>query len=156
MLYAAIPTTYAGTRYRSRLEARYACLFDLCGLSYEYEALDLAGPKRAYIADFLVDIPAGLTLLWECKPAITRQDFKPAERRITRSGWRGPAVVSGARLVLGPDDRADLSLVGSLAAEHGSWSLVGRERWPRAWGEYPFEDVLRRWREAGNRVQWSP
>ena len=29
----AIPTTYAGVRFRSRLEARWAAFFDLCGWS---------------------------------------------------------------------------------------------------------------------------
>jgi hypothetical protein len=38
---AAIPTTYRGRRYRSRLEARWAAFFDLLGWRHEYEPFDL-------------------------------------------------------------------------------------------------------------------
>lgn len=39
MTYAikAIPTTYAGVNFRSRLEARWAAFFDLCGWKYTLE-----------------------------------------------------------------------------------------------------------------------
>jgi hypothetical protein len=37
----AIPTTYRGRRYRSRLEARWAAFFDLLGWHHEYEPCDL-------------------------------------------------------------------------------------------------------------------
>lgn len=37
----AIPTTYNGRRYRSRLEARWAAYFDLLGWHHEYEPCDL-------------------------------------------------------------------------------------------------------------------
>jgi len=37
----AIPTTYRGRRYRSRLEARWAAFFDEMGWEYEYEPCDL-------------------------------------------------------------------------------------------------------------------
>jgi hypothetical protein len=33
----AIPTVYAGVRFRSRLEARWAAFFDSCGWAWEYE-----------------------------------------------------------------------------------------------------------------------
>ena len=47
---AAIPTTYKGIRFRSRLEARWAAMFDICGWRWEYEPLDLPG----WIPDFLI------------------------------------------------------------------------------------------------------
>lgn len=46
----AIPTAYGGVNFRSRLEARWAAMFDLLGWRWEYEPLDLDG----YIPDFLV------------------------------------------------------------------------------------------------------
>lgn len=49
-MHASIPTTYRGIRFRSRLEAKYACLFDLLGWSWEYEPLDLNG----WIPDFVL------------------------------------------------------------------------------------------------------
>lgn len=45
-----IQTTHAHTRFRSRLEARWAAFFDLIGWRWEYEPFDLDG----YIPDFLL------------------------------------------------------------------------------------------------------
>ena len=50
---ASHPTMYKRTRFRSRLEARYAALFDLLTMQWEYEPLDLEG----WTPDFLVKIP---------------------------------------------------------------------------------------------------
>ena len=46
----AIPTIYAGTRFRSRLEARWAAFFDLCKWRWEYEPPEEDG----WIPDFLL------------------------------------------------------------------------------------------------------
>ncbi len=45
-----IRTTYAGTRFRSRLEARWAAFFDLVGWGWTYEPFDVEG----WIPDFLI------------------------------------------------------------------------------------------------------
>lgn len=45
-----IPTIWRYRRYRSRLEARWACMFDLLGWKYEYEPYDLNG----WIPDFAI------------------------------------------------------------------------------------------------------
>jgi hypothetical protein len=37
------PTTYAGVRFRSRLEARWAAMFDRLSVQWAYEPLDLQG-----------------------------------------------------------------------------------------------------------------
>lgn len=50
MTYAAIPTTYKGINMRSRLEAKWACMFDQFGWQWEYEPFDLNG----WIPDFLI------------------------------------------------------------------------------------------------------
>lgn len=47
----AIPTTYRGVRFRSRLEARWAAMFDKLGWHWRYEPLDLDG----WIPDFIVN-----------------------------------------------------------------------------------------------------
>jgi hypothetical protein len=150
--YGAIPTIYKKIQFRSRLEARFACFLDSYGLVWDYEPLEL----RKYVPDFVVDFEFGPTLV-ELKPAVRPLEFKPACRKITRSGWTGPALVVGSQLSLAPDDRADLTMFGSLAAEDGEWSRVGRERWPADWLEYPFMDGLfDRWVAAGNATQWNP
>ena len=63
----AIETEYAGCRFRSRLEARWAVLFDALGLvwNYEPEGFDL-GPVGRYLPDFFV--PAWGAFV-EVKPA---------------------------------------------------------------------------------------
>ena len=149
--YSAIPTTYRGVQFRSRLEARVANFLDQCGLLWDFEPIDL----KNYVPDFLVELPHGVTLL-ECKPAVLPNEFRGPCRKITRSGWVGPAIVIGSQLCLAPDDRADLTMWGSPNADEGGWSRVGRERWPAEWGEYPFDMVHLRWVRAGNQVQWCP
>jgi hypothetical protein len=49
-IYQAHPTMYAGTQFRSRLEARWAAFFDLVGWRWTYEPVDLCG----WVPDFLL------------------------------------------------------------------------------------------------------
>jgi hypothetical protein len=88
----AIPTRYAGHLFRSRLEARWAAMFDLLGWQWTYEPFDLEG----YIPDFLVANPldASKPLLVEIKeiPDVTHA------RRIIAAGWSGSFVVLGAQI----------------------------------------------------------
>lgn len=51
----ALDTYYDGKMFRSRLEARWAVFFDLCGVNYEYEpgGFDL-GNGLKYLPDFLL------------------------------------------------------------------------------------------------------
>lgn len=95
MTTSAIPTDYAGVHFRSRLEARYAAMFDLFGWMWEYEPVDLDG----YIPDFLLrDVimfsrankhPADV--LVEIKPSYA--ELREAINKIALSGWYGPACV---------------------------------------------------------------
>lgn len=55
----AIETRYAGCRFRSRTEARWAVAFDKMGLSWQYEPQgyvieDLKGQRSLYLPDFLL------------------------------------------------------------------------------------------------------
>lgn len=56
----AIETRYKSRRFRSRLEARYAVLFDHLGLQWDYEpeGYTLPGGLR-YLPDFFIRCPAG-------------------------------------------------------------------------------------------------
>lgn len=157
ILYAAIPTRYHGVQFRSRLEARYACMFDAYSLEWEYEPFELECGKgrKAYIPDFLLTLPSGVRVLWECKPAVTVAEFRGPARRIARSGWNGPAVIAGSSLRL-VEGRADLTIQITEAAGKSGFFLAGRNKWPGYWGPYPFDDVFSIWRECGNTVQWNP
>ena len=52
MNYKPIETFYAGHRFRSRLEARYAVLFDSLGIRWEYEGQGFEVVGRPYLPDF--------------------------------------------------------------------------------------------------------
>lgn len=148
--YSAIPTVFDGVQYRSKLEARTACFLKSYNIFFNYESIEL----DRYLPDFVIELSFGPVLL-ECKPAVTPREFKPACRKVTRSGWVGPAIILGGQLSLAlVDDRPDLTLFGSVEAEEGGWSRVGRGRWPACWGEYPFADSYYAWTSAGNIVQY--
>ena len=102
----AIPTRYRGTRFRSALEARWACVFDQLGWSWDYETLELGDGKEGtgYIADFVVhtklcagpDRPAVGPVLVEVRPHIESKEYRETITRIAKSGWTKAAVVLGA------------------------------------------------------------
>ena len=49
------PTLYQGVRFRSRLEARWACFFNLAGWKWSYEPMHLLG----WTPTFRVEFPCG-------------------------------------------------------------------------------------------------
>ncbi len=64
-----IATMYHGRRFRSRLEARWAVMFDLVGWRYEYEPYDLSG----WIPDFALF--GAEEILVEVKPYSSLKEF---------------------------------------------------------------------------------
>jgi hypothetical protein len=90
-----IPTNYHGTRYRSRLEARWAAFFDLLKWDTHYEPFDLDG----YIPDFVVHgrtwVGEKIPILIEIKPVSGETDplFTATAQKIARSGWRHEALI---------------------------------------------------------------
>lgn len=121
----AIETRYAGHLFRSRLEARWAALFDLVGWEWTYEPFDGDG----YLPDFLIqgDYP----VLVEVKPDTTFDELK---QHIDK-------VDAGL-----PDWKGDVLIVGSVPAMPGTYypqeenpviGLLGEgyADEPRAWDE---------------------
>ncbi len=51
---SALPTTYAGISFRSRIEARWAVFFDALGVTWEYEPEGYSLPSGPYLPDFLL------------------------------------------------------------------------------------------------------
>jgi len=92
----AIPTTYSNARFRSRLEAKWAAFFDLCGWRWEYEPLDLDG----WVPDFGIVGHNGL-ILCEVKPIEWTQDRKTNEYLLRREDLKKAATASRENLVLG-------------------------------------------------------
>lgn len=54
MTIKAIETQYAGCRFRSRLEARWAVFFDILGIPWEYEPQGYELPTGRYLPDFFL------------------------------------------------------------------------------------------------------
>jgi hypothetical protein len=67
----AIETSYAGCRFRSRIEARWAVFFDHLGIGWEYEPQGFDLPSGRYLPDFLLDLGGGVW--WEVKGAAPTQ-----------------------------------------------------------------------------------
>lgn len=170
-----IPTMYRGVMFRSRTEARFACLFDELLIPWQYEVLDL----RGYIPDFIVHAD----LLAEIKPDLSEDELAEAKRKIDESGWNGEAVIltpfieqcahqplvgwfaervnspDGAQLVW---DRCRIMRClscghPSMFPESGSWHCrrCGAREGNAHVGDIG-RDFAEAWAEAGNRVQWRP
>lgn len=85
-----IPTYYAGTRYRSRLEARWAAFFAGLGWEADYEPLDL----QRYIPDFVLRFRRPCIV--EVKPCVTLGELHDYAGKI--DAWDGDALVVGSVL----------------------------------------------------------
>jgi hypothetical protein len=90
--YSAIPTLYQGIKYRSRLEARWAALFDALDWEHTYEPVDC----HFYVPDFCVHLASPLIV--ECKPALDTSGLVDACAKVDRGGWAGDALVVGATI----------------------------------------------------------
>lgn len=159
-----IKTLHRGVLMRSRNEARWAALFDVMGIDWEYEALDLLG----YIPDFSFEL-GDRECIVEVKAA--DEDFEAAETKIECSGWEGPALIVGHRI--------DGSCCGRFLDFDGvEWQWgelefiwctgcqqVGPVQAESGWhcrhcgareGHIGDFDVQEAWVAAGNRFQWRP
>jgi hypothetical protein len=107
----AIPTTYRGIRFRSRIEARWAAMFDQLQWPWEYEPLDLDG----YIPDFVLGFHR--PLLVEVKSELEGLALVQHEPKIENSGWDKEAIIVGAAPTLG--SKNILGSLWELCDEHG-------------------------------------
>ena len=76
----AIPTVYKGIEFRSRLEAKWAIMFDYLDWPWQYEPVDFKG----YIPDFHIDFGRKQFFI-EIKPAFTQDDLRPALDKAVRA-----------------------------------------------------------------------
>lgn len=84
----AIETSYAGCRFRSRTEARWAVLFDAMNWSWDFEPQGFKA-GRGYLPDFLLRHPAG-DWWFEVKPFLAAPDQTPEDPR-----WAALAAGTG-------------------------------------------------------------
>lgn len=97
-----IETRYAGCRFRSRLEARWAVFFDRIGIAWEYEPegymIGPEGDQRPYLPDFW--LPAKRQWV-EVKgaPMTLEERQRSAHAAVTHPGWGLPNNGNGLMLL---------------------------------------------------------
>lgn len=171
-----IPTMFRGVMYRSRLEAKWAAVFDAIQWPVVYEQLDLLG----YVPDFVAEFGAS-DLLIEIKPDLSPVALGQAKQKIERSGWTGEALILSGRtefcavqprigdfaeFVDGPDGKqhvwSDAFMFRCLSC--GQMFACGGDSWRcRRCGACDGNthigdvenDLEAAWLDAGNRVQWK-
>ncbi len=176
----AIPTTYAGVNFRSRLEARWAAFFDLVGWEYSYEPIDLDG----WIPDFVLH-GAKQRVLVEVKPIFEADHnlLDRLSRSAIRSGYRNDILALGAEPLweiknwtcfafgwlgeyCGPEQghgwgEAIVHSGGGLGFCHstGIWRnrITGYHDGDAGAGSEEHDEYISwAWNEAGNAMQWQP
>ncbi len=141
---SARPTMYSGTKYRSELEASWACFFDIRGIHFEFEpALDLLSWKP----DFLIRIQDSFELA-EVKPFISEKQWKESGtlKKINES-LQGSTLA----ILLGVSPLTPSNFIFRITSVHG---LENPEFEELNFG--PADDVKRDWARAKNTVQWRP
>jgi hypothetical protein len=94
-----IPTKFDGIEFRSRLEAKWAAMFNLCGIRWEYEPFDGNG----YTPDFLIKLRDDTEIIVEVKPVANIENSKKYWDKTTRGldgVWNGDAVFLGCVPIL--------------------------------------------------------
>lgn len=161
--YASIPTLYNGVKFRSRLEARWACLFDMLSWQWVYEPFDAGG----YIPDFLIRFSNPLVV--EVKPIFEENDFRwgTTAKRMRDSGIQGEILVVGARVMSSvKDDYCSIGFgLSGMGKMHfcmtqgcGDFTPFDRclcDQSHRDLSQCAYNHLDSKWKMAGNVVQWK-
>lgn len=135
----AIETEYAGYRFRSRLEARWAVFLDHLGVQWEYEAQGYETAGGRYLPDFwLPEIG-----IWaEVKGVMTRPDLAKIMRAIFDLRDYDGATADPRLIILGP-----VPMPG-YAWTHARLSVLKNERIVLNWAywhkgfPYPIQESM--------------
>lgn len=130
----AIPTRYAGCRFRSRLEARWAVLFDTLNWPWEYETQGFVLPGGNYLPDFRVLRPGGEPVWFEVKPS---SDTRDDPRWPELAAMTGDLVIVARGMHRTGDDcasqhSADVYTPGTVARGVELWPSVPGSAWDAA------------------------
>lgn len=146
----AIETVYAGCRFRSRLEARWAVFFDELAISWQYEPEGFVIGGRPYLPDFLLPACGTWVEVKGSESALSHNLMLAAAEELP---YRGSTREAGPRmLVLGPipdpPEHGDLgwlgidTVVGSLETGGEPDEVYFLGRW---WGFGNYQKNLRPW-----------
>lgn len=136
----AIPTTYSGVNFRSRLEARWAAFFDLADWDWVYEPIDLSG----WCPDFSLKCSKGIIYI-EVKPVdIEPQDYSAFSKV-------EPHIKNHIVMLCG-------LMPFSVSDHFNSPGKIITPNWrdqPHVEHEMSCGPFNSMWADAGNQVQWS-
>lgn len=159
----AHPTLYRDVQFRSRLEARWACFFDLAHWKWEYEPIDLEG----WTPDFRVEFPCSHsecrtwingkemnygshTLLIEVKPYYSIKEFENHPCMLYGYGGLSKEEGGAGRIP------ADASAAFGINPEVTYWEMIhGAGGGSETIHRWVFDDVNKLWKAAGNLTQWK-
>jgi hypothetical protein len=144
---ASIPTEYKGTRYRSRLEARWGAFFDLCGWNAEYEPYDLG----TWSPDFLLK-GHKTEILAEVKPitAIDVPTIYKMHVAAEQSGFKGDLLLLGSGIM--PPGIMSHESIGWLCSDTmPERPDMGKER-----SEFPLEMQMIPWFTSADSMSNAP
>jgi hypothetical protein len=117
-----IPTKLDGVQFRSRLEAKWAELFNMLGFKWVYEPFDLDG----YIPDFGLRLHREVIV--EVKPDMSFFGLHSHRDKIEKSGWNGDALIVGSfveKEIYAPGwhnaGQEFIGLIGRRIAKKGRW-----------------------------------
>jgi hypothetical protein len=131
-----IPTVYAGRRFRSRVEARWAAFFDLLEWKWEYEPFDLKG----WIPDFSLkgfneDVIVEVKSVSRLEDPIAVEAIAKAEKAMKEDSRRSDLLLLGHQW---PDVKNWIDEVafgwlgqymGDVGFEGWSWAEAALGRW---------------------------
>lgn len=122
----AIETRYAGCRFRSRLEARWAVFFDHLGIRWDYEPEGYSTPAGGYLPDFMLHLPNERTL-FEVKPE--SQADEDTDKR-----WFYASNAADGRLIVAYGMPRPDQLEPSLGHMNGHLNLIDGRGDEDCWG----------------------
>lgn len=130
--------------FRSRLEAKWAAFFDICGWKWIYEPFDLDG----WAPDFLIKTPH-CNVLVEVKP-VDMESYGKTESNPFDKAYRYWPKYQVMLLGTSPNE------IDYLGA---GWILDPPDNAKHTWCDVSIAleatDLTDKWREAGNNVQWN-
>jgi hypothetical protein len=134
----AKPTLYKGTRFRSRLEARWAVFFDAIGWEWVYEPSFAELSGISYQPDFLVETRQSGTHLIEVKPGKSWAELAPFLNEVNGDPrYQQTATILRVPLIMmigtpGVWNQGRLSEYGAVAIK---WYASGPAHDLYEWGE---------------------
>lgn len=127
-----IETRYAGHRFRSRTEARWAVFMDHLNVPWEYEPQGYVVDGTPYLPDFLVWPDTDLAFWLEIKGTFPTDD-ELAKARGLAEGTETDTYVYWGKLEAPAPNLSHLTDMQYMGADQGGYIWVD----DRGWAEYP-------------------